>query len=77
MCALMRSSSFWNHVTGSPAFGTLFCLKPRGVTIIHGRSPTSDQATRVALPPAMLGPIGLDEAGLGPMNSRCACMSPM
>src|SRR5258707_646577 len=61
MCALTRAISFSSQDTVSPAFGAPFCLKPRGVTVIHGRSPMRDQATSVALPAAMFLASGCEE----------------
>ena len=44
----------------------------------HGTSPTSDQATSVALPAAIVGPSGLFSGDLPmPKKNRCECMSPM
>ena len=41
----------------------------------QGRSPTSDQATSVALPAAMERASGFDAGVLGPKKNKCPCMS--
>ena len=70
MCCLTRASSCSSHSFAAPGLGAPFCLSPCAVGRSHGRSPTSDHATSVAPPAAMLLASGLARRRVRPEEEQ-------
>jgi hypothetical protein len=71
----MRAMSFSNQSSASPALGSPTCFKPCGDGRIQGTSPTSDQASSLTLPAAMVRASGFVFGVLSPKKNKWKCMS--